>query len=277
MKKIGLIIAILSTTLLVACQGGQVELPSPTDNTSSQQLTNPVFGLAVGDSSQERLSESQVEFKIPWTAININPQTQGTHEPLVYFALRNGTNGPVIQDAAQTASMASDRVQGTVSLTVSPDRYQAFCDRSIQTFAAINPDADDLPRGNSVDDGYEAIPETNVSLPEGMAKQYKDSVDIVCEEDLTASLTVPAVEEGQTVAITAQTTGSPDEYRWQAEQGEIEGTGQTVTYTAPQVDTRVVGSDTVTLTVTRGQEQAQASSDVIVQNTDYEISKPVPS
>ena len=280
LRKISVVLGVLTVAMLAACQGGQVELPNPGESNDTDAdpnpVTNPVFGLAVGDSSQNSPSADQVNFNVPWTAVDANPNSEVTNQPLIYFAILNGSEGPAIRDTTRNPPMSGNRVQGSVDLSLSSEEYEAFCGHSVSVFAAINPTASELPAGNSVGDGYQAIEEADIRLPGGMAQQYQDTVDIVCEEELTASFNGGSVEEGQTLGIDSSSTGSPEEYKWSAQNGSIRGSGQSVTYVAPEISSGIVSSDTVTLTVSRGQEQASASRDILVRNTDYELPTPGP-
>ena len=277
-RKLSVVLGIFALALLTACQGGQVELPDPSenddDNPNPDPITDPVFGLAVGDSNQESPSEGQVNFNIPWTAVDANPNTASENNPLIYFAVLNQSGGVAVRDATRNPSLRGSRVQGTVELSLSSQEYDGFCGSSVGLFAAINPEANELPAGNGVGDGYQAIPEADIRLPEGMAQRYEETVDIVCEEDLTASFSGGAVDEGQTLGLDSTSTGSPEEYTWEAEQGRIRGSGQAVTYIAPQVDGEIVTTDSVRLTVARGQETATTTRDIVVRNPDYELPGP---
>jgi hypothetical protein len=177
MKKTVLLCTVL-LTFLVACQGQQVELPAPGEETTSEK---PLFGLLVGPSEKD-VTDNEVTFTIPWTAINANQNANTEDKPLVYFSILNGSD--VVQGRAVTSPELNDET--SIELSITPEEYEQFCGKSVTLHAAVNPERGELPSTNVLGEDYSAIPEADpgladIGLPSDYAQEHRDSVFIICQ------------------------------------------------------------------------------------------------
>lgn len=112
--------------------------------------------------------------------------------------------------------------------------------------ANIDPETNKIQPG--VSDTIKDNDSTNITMPSF------EFVSIRAERD--------TIITGESVVITASTTGQGIEYAWKASAGDILGSGSKVTYVAP---TCTPGSNTITCTAKQGDKSLEKTITIVVQ------------